>query len=216
MQVDRPLENMYPSRRYSVRESAHYPSSVLYEHNNNHSYSNLSHFLNNSKNHHSFHSLNNASSSSLNAHPRHPYALSTSRSSSAMLRSCSNFIHRFSSRLKLQNNESGSGTFAPIREEKQDRAKEQEKENVRKDSDSGLLSPILLPATVDVNEIPSPSLDPPVASARKHLHKVPFLFPSFRLFPRVSRSLNLAPSPLLTPPFIHRVACPRKTTKTGT
>jgi len=39
-------------------------------------------------------------------HP--PYALSSSRSTSTMLRSCSNFLHRFSSRLKFQNSSSNS------------------------------------------------------------------------------------------------------------
>jgi len=56
----------------------------------------------------------------------HPYALTTSHSTSSMLRSCSNFIHRFSSRLKIQNNANESNGFAAIHE-REDREKSQER-----------------------------------------------------------------------------------------
>lgn len=182
---------MYSSRRYSARDSAVYPSSVLYEHNNNHSYSNLSNYLQNSKNrNHSFHALNKPSPSLSLTHPRHPYALSTSRSSSAMLRSCSNFIHRFSSRLKLQNNEPGrNSSFTPIREEKdreRERGPDKEKENVMKRTDSSLIS-----STESSKKIASIPAEPPIASARKHLHKVLF----FHFF---SHSLCRAVNPVFT------------------
>lgn len=204
-------DTMYSGRRYSARDSAVYPSSVLYEHNNNHSYNNLSNYFLSSKNkNHSFHALNKNSPSISLTHTRHPYALSTSHSSSAMLRSCSNFIHRFSSRLKLQNNEPGnSSNFSTIREEMV-REKEKEKENVIERKDVSLIS-----TGSSSKKIITAPADPPVASTRKHLLKVPshvvclltpfcFPFPPFLRRMKCYRTCNL----IFFSTTVHRLALP--------
>lgn len=77
--------DMYSSRRYS--RDCLLSSSLWHEDNNNH--------------HPTLHTNYH-----YNQYHRHPYPLTSSQSTSSMLRSCSNFIHRFSSRLKIQNNPS--------------------------------------------------------------------------------------------------------------
>jgi len=57
----------------------------------------------------------------------HPHPLTTSHSTSSMLRSCSNFIHRFSSRLKIQANDNETTTrFNPIPEFQREKSRERE------------------------------------------------------------------------------------------